>query len=154
MPEIKRLPGETKEEAKLREQKEWLAAEPERKRQQEESRRRLCTGLMFWKVCQHKQCNRKRGCAGEVDRCFGRWWPQVPEDVKIYYRAYVTAVGQNKLSPHEAVRHAKQEVARYLEMEAHFARQKAEQEAEQAAKFAPPQPRYVPEDRAPRIRTW
>ena len=154
MPEIKRLPGETKEDAKLRVQKEWLAAEPERKREEEEARRHLCTRLLFWKVCRYKQCNRARGCAGDVDRCFNRCWPQVPEDIKVMVRAYITASARDKLPQHEAIRHAGAERARYLEMEARFARQKAEQEAATAAKFAPPQPKFVPEDRAPRIRSW
>jgi hypothetical protein len=151
---IERLPGETKKQAKLRAQKEWLAAEPERKRQEEEARRGLCTGLTFWKVCRHKQCNRQRACAGDVDRCFNRFWPLVPEEVKVEIRAMITARAEHKLPPHEAIRYARAERARYLEMEARFARQKAEQEAAQAAKFAPPQPKYVPEGRAPRIRSW
>lgn len=154
MSAIKRLPGETREEAKLRAQKEWLAAEPERKRVEEGARRKLCTGLTFWKICGHKQCLRQCACKGEVDKCFNRFWPLVPEETKTYFRAYVTAVARDKLRRPEAERHAKQEVARYLEMEARFARQKAEQEAAAAAKFAPPQPRFVPEDRAPRVRSW
>jgi hypothetical protein len=151
---IKRLPGETKEEARLRAQAEWRAAEPARKREEEESRRQLCTGLTFWRVCRHKQCNRQRACAGDADRCFTRFWPMVPEETKTYFRAYITASARDKLSHHEANRQARAEVARYLEMEARFARQKAEQAAAQAAKFAQPQPQYVPEDRAPRIRNW
>jgi hypothetical protein len=154
MTTIKRLPGETKEEAKLRARKEWLAAEPERKRVEEAARRKMCTGLTFWKVCRHKQCNRERGCSGDVDRCFNRWWPLVPENIKVGIRATITARAQHKLLPHEALRHARAERARYLEMEARFARQKAEQEVAAAQKYAPPQPRYVPEDRAPRIRSW
>jgi hypothetical protein len=153
MPEIKRLPGETREEAKLRIRKEWQAAEPERRRQEEETRRKLCTALTFWKFCGHKQCRRRCACAGDVGKCFHRLWPLVPEEVKVEFRALVTAMAKDKLPQHEAVRHAKAERARYLEMEARFARQKAEQEAEEAQRFAPPQPHYVPEDQAPRVRT-
>jgi hypothetical protein len=151
---IERLPGETKDDAKLRAQKEAQANADAERRDQAQARRGLCSTLLFWKVCRHKQCNRERGCRGDVDRCFNRLWPLVPEETKTYFRAYVTASARDKLPPHEAVRHAKAEVARYLDMEARFARQKAEQEAAQAAKFAPPQPRYVPEDRAPRVRSW
>jgi hypothetical protein len=152
--QIKRRPNETKEEAKLRAQKEAQTQIESDRRDMTEAHRTFCTGFKFWKLCGHKECERRHACVGVADLCFDRFFRLFPEKTKVYVRAFVTARARDKLPPYEAVRHAKREMARYLEMEARFARQKAEQEAAQAAKFAPPQPHYVPEDRAPRVRSW
>jgi hypothetical protein len=150
--QIKRLPGETKEEAKLRSQKAAQARIDADELATKEARRMLYTAWLFWKYCPHKRCRHHCACAGDVERCHDRFWPFVPEDVKVMFRAYLTAWAGDKLPQHEALRHAGAERARYLEMEARFARRKAEREAAEAQKLAPPQPRYVPEDRAPRVR--
>lgn len=165
-PDFKRRPGETEEDARLRRQQEWLAAEPERKRQKEAAKRKLNTGFLFWTACSHRSCRRAQACRGDVERCFNRCWPHVPEDVKVYFRTFITAISKDKLSGPEAVQHAKQEVARWRDIEARFAQYKVEQDAADA-RFAAQQtraradafkayeaehPRTVPEERAPRIR--
>ena len=66
--EIKRLPGETKEEAELREAHE---------RAYEAFKRERCTYWEFWALCRHKACGRHRACVGAVERCFDRHWPLV-----------------------------------------------------------------------------
>ena len=151
MSEIKRLPGETKEDAKLRAQKEWQAQAEAGKRVLDQAKRKLYTTWFFWKFCPHKQCRRQRGCAGDLPRCHKRFWHAVPEDIKVQFRAYVTASARDKLPRHEALRHAREERARYLAMEARFAQDRVK--AAEAAKPAETV-RFVPENRAPRVRSW
>jgi hypothetical protein len=148
MPEIKRLPGETKEDAKLRAQNEAQAQIEADKRERADARRKLYTMWQFWKFCPHKACRRQCACAGDVERCHDRFWPAVPEEAKVEFRAYVTATARDKLPRHEALRHARAERARYLEMEARFAQDKVK--AAEAAKPAETM-RFVPENRAPRV---
>ena len=151
MSEIKRLPGETKEDAKLRSQKEAQAQIEANRLATNEARRKLYTAWLFWKFCPHKACRRQCGCVGDVERCYNRFWPSVPEDIKVQSRAYVTASARDKLPPHEALRHAREERARYLAMEARFAQDRVK--AAEAAKPAETV-RFVPENRAPRVRSW
>ena len=40
-------------------------------------KRRRCTDWLFWELCAYKPCRRHRGCAGDVTRCFDRFWPLV-----------------------------------------------------------------------------
>ena len=76
MPQIKRLPGETKADTNPRAQKE--AAEFEaHQRAYDALKRRRCTDWLFWELCAYKPCRRHRGCAGDVTRCFDRFWPLV-----------------------------------------------------------------------------
>jgi hypothetical protein len=78
----------------------------------EEAERHLYTVLRFWTVCPDKPCRRARACRGDVRVCHRRWWPHVPEEIKIQLRTVITA-RNGGLSPQEAVRAAKMEVARY-----------------------------------------
>ena len=76
------------------------------------ARRGLNTVLQFWIDCADKQCLRAKGCRGDVDACFRRYWPQVPEELKVWMRAGITA--RNKgLSVQEAGRVAEAEVERW-----------------------------------------
>ena len=92
MSDIKRLPGETKDDAKLRVQKEAQAQIEADRRETHEARRKLYTVWLFWKFCPHKQCRRQYACVGDVQRCYNRFWPQVTEHIKVHFRALVTAV--------------------------------------------------------------
>ena len=55
------------------------------------ARRKLCTALNFWRVCERKVCRRARGCAGDANACFVHFWPHVPEEVKIRIQAGIVA---------------------------------------------------------------
>ena len=151
MSQIKRLPGETKEDAKLREQKEWQAKAEADKRAFDKVKCKLYTVWGVPKFCPHKECRRRCACVGDADRCFKRFWPMVPEDIKVQIRAEIIATARDKLPRHEALRHAREERARYLAMEARFAQDKVK--AAEAAKPAETV-RFVPENRAPRVRSW
>lgn len=150
MSEIKRPRGEPKDDATPRAQQE-TEARPEADLQ-EDGLRQVHTGLGFWKFCPHKRCRRARACSGDVEDCSLRFWPLVPEQVKAMIRAYTTAVVDDGRPRLEAARHAAQEVARWRAWEARLA-QDQEDRAKAAARFAPPQPRTVPDDRAPRVRS-
>jgi hypothetical protein len=151
MSKIERLPGETKEDAKLRAQREAQAEIEANQRATDAAWRGLFTVLRLWKFCPFKRCRHACACSGDATRCYNRFWPLVPEHTKVYLRAYITASARDELPRREAVRHAEQELARYLAMEARDAQDKAEREAAAAARFAPPQPRTVPDHLAPRI---
>src|SRR5690242_10644102 len=122
---IERRPGETKEEAERRFREEAQVEVEQNKRDEEARRRWLNSSLLFWRCCRSKRCNRARRCAGDVNPCFDRFWPQVPEELKVEIRATFTALAQG-MPPHEATRHAEAEVARHLELAARFAQMAAD----------------------------
>jgi hypothetical protein len=153
MSEIKRLPGETKEDARLRAQQEWLAAQPERRRKEDGAMRKLHDLLQFWKFCPHKRCRHLSRCSGDARQCFNRFWPRVPEEVKVEIRAAIVARAGG-MSVAEAARHGRDERVRYVELEARFAREKEEPDAAATQRVAPPQSRTIPDGLAPRIRPW
>lgn len=62
----------------------------------EEGRRSLCTFFGFWKFCGSKGCMRARACVGDFERCFGRFWDFVPEDVKAQLHAGLQARAAGK----------------------------------------------------------
>ena len=62
----------------------------------EGARRELCTVLLFWKFCGDRQCLRARGCAGNVEGCFARFWPHVPEPLKFTIRSFIKASGPGR----------------------------------------------------------
>src|SRR5438132_1505126 len=72
-------------------------------------RRFLCTQFKFWHVCTRKACRRALKCSGDPPACFALWWPHVPEEIKILYRAGIKARCAG-LSPREAARVATAEV--------------------------------------------
>ena len=53
--------------------------------------RQLCSHLLFWKACGHKKCLRARACVVDSRACFGRFWPLVPEELKISIRTTIKA---------------------------------------------------------------
>lgn len=94
-------------EAIARAQREWQARETAERKQM---RRWQCTLFLFWSVCTNKACRRARACAGEPEACFARWWPHVPQEVKVRYRAMVKTSDR---SPAEIGRAGAEAVARY-----------------------------------------
>ena len=80
-------------------------------------RRKLNSSFLFWSVCPDKPCRRTRSCRGDVQACFARCWPFVPEENKILLRAYITACGRG-LPAREALRAANAELVQMRELEA------------------------------------
>ena len=78
-----------------------------------------CNILSFWRVCQERSCRRARGCAGDSRACFERWWPIVPEELKIWLRTAMTSQAKG-LSPADAVNAANAEVVRCRELDKHI----------------------------------
>jgi hypothetical protein len=101
---------------------------------QKQARRGMCSWLMFWKACGHKKCLRAHACAAKVDDCFDRFWPIVPEWLKVCIRAAGKAK-EAGLSPPQVKAEIARELARWQEM-------MARQEAWQAA--AEPAPQSLP----------
>ncbi len=81
----------------------------------DEYRRTTCTLLLFWTVC-GSRCRRAKACMGDPHACFKRWWPHVPEEVKNWFRFSIKA-RQAGMTPAEASRHVKAEMARWNEIE-------------------------------------
>jgi hypothetical protein len=74
--------------------------------------RDLCSHLLFWKFCGHKKCLRVRACAVDCKECFDRFWPLVPEELKISIRTMAKAQ-QARLSPDETAAEIERELARW-----------------------------------------
>jgi glycosidase len=89
------------EDAKKRAQQQFMREQEARDRQQLESRRWLCTFLRFWRVCADRRCMRARQCAGDVEACFNRFWPHVPEDIKNQIRQTIKFMNDG-MPPHQA----------------------------------------------------
>lgn len=89
------------------------AAAPTSAADRAEGRRSMCTAFLFWKACRSKGCRRARGCAGrDPDACFERWWPHLPEEFKVQFRAFMTALKQG-LPRADALKAAATETARW-----------------------------------------
>jgi hypothetical protein len=117
-------------------------------------KRTLNTNYLFWTVCEDKACARARGCAGaDPEACLNRFWPAVPEEMKIELRAYAVGVVQKHMSKQEALAYAASEVERWKACQAEDER---EWQAFQAA-LREPEPETAPPDpkphSGPRIRT-
>ncbi len=108
---------------------------------QQQARRGLCSWLMFWKACGHKKCLRAQACAADVNDCFDRLWPIVPERLKIGIRAAAKAA-EARLSPAETMAAIKRDLARWDEMMA------SQAAAQAAAEPAPQSPPVMPPPRA------
>ena len=80
--------------------------------EQTESRRHLCSFFWFWKACGSKQCLRARACAGDADVCFSRFWPLVPQELKIGIHALIKAT-QARLSKSETKAAIVREITRW-----------------------------------------
>ena len=78
-------------------------------------RAHLNTFLDFWRVCGAAPCRRAHACRGDADACFGRHWPMVSEEFKVWFRAMVNARSAGR-TPQEVDRIAMAEVARWREL--------------------------------------
>ena len=85
--------------------------EPQRRQQDEQTRRNTHDFFQFWMMCQEKPCARSRRCVGELYPCFSRHWPLVPEEQKNWFRAAIKALAGG-VSKQEAARIADAEAAR------------------------------------------
>ena len=99
--------------------------------------RALCKMLKFWRACAQKLCRRTHACSGDPHACFARWWPPIPEDEKVWFRAMIKARVAG-LGPREIVKAADAEVARYADLLARHIERRAQYEQPQTgAKSAP-----------------
>ena len=69
-------------------------------RDRETGKRMFHNMLGFWRVCGKPLCRRNRACTGDVDACFQRFWPLVPEETKEYVRGCIRAA-QHTRDPQE-----------------------------------------------------
>ena len=51
--------------------------------------------LKFWRACPNKRCRRARMCVGDGSRCHAIFWPVVPEEAKVFWRAALDALRNN-----------------------------------------------------------
>ena len=97
----------------------------------------------FWRGCDAQPCRRRRGCAGNGEACFKRFWPLTPEAPKVYLRAALRARNAGRSVP-EAIEDAEAEVVRaaghiaYVDAEWEKRQRAAEAEARQTAPAAAP----------------
>ena len=130
-------PRNTDEEKAIA-QRQWMARE---KAELEWIRRSVCTTYKFWHVCPQKACGRAHACTGDAFACFDRWWPIVPEDLKIQLNVAIKA-RHDGMSPKEAVRRGTEEAALWRAQQA--AKGEAAQGGAVANAAAPPAPIYQP----------
>jgi hypothetical protein len=104
------------------------------------AQRKLCSYLMFWKFCGHKKCLRERACAVDGKDCFDRFWPLLPEEIKISVRTEIKAA-KARLSSVETMAAIERDLARWRESM-----------APRAVPQAPPIARAVPRAPDPRLR--
>jgi hypothetical protein len=118
--------------------------------QQAAGRRGLCSSLLFWKACGRKKCLRARACVVDGNDCFRRFWPLVPEELKIAIRTTIKT-RQAGLSRPETAAEIKRERARWREtMAPRAVPQAAAEPALQSPLIAPTAPsRRAP---SPRVR--
>jgi len=96
----------------------------------------------YWTVCGASACKRQRGCAGDAEACFERFWRWTPESIKIRFRASIKALNEGVTSVAELTRITDAEVERAAE---HIARVDAETaRAWEAAQRAPQKPQQTP----------
>jgi hypothetical protein len=118
--------------------------------EQVQARRKMCSWLLFWQACGHKRCLRARACALESNDCFRRFWPLVPEQLKISIRAGMEASAAG-LSRPEIAAAIERAQARWRATQAPPATENpAPQPVEVAA--APPRRVAAPARSGPRIR--
>jgi hypothetical protein len=68
--------------------------------------------LQFWSLCGQPACRRARACVGDAEACFKRFWPLVPEEFKVWFRAGIKARVDGH-SPREAAAIGDTEVVRW-----------------------------------------
>jgi hypothetical protein len=116
--------------------------------EQTEMRRVQCTLFQFWRGCALKRCRRARRCDGDPHACFERWWPLVPEVLKVQYRAAIVALGAG-LSPHAAAQAARAEVERWRASQAPIGRNEEAEAAVPTAAQPAASAAHLPAEAAP-----
>lgn len=134
--------------AKRKSKKQAQAENLARAEELKQARRDMCSWLKFWKYCGHKKCLHVRGCADDAFDCFDRFWPIVPERIKVCIRAAGKA-HQAKLPRPEVKAHIERELARW---DAFVASEEARQAATQAAAEPAPQSTAIVPAPSPRLR--
>ena len=79
--------------------------------------RGMCNLFGFWRACPGKVCGRNTSCSGDARACFDRFWPLVPERVKVEFRVTLKAAHAGG-SPEEVKRKIREELARFDEIAA------------------------------------
>jgi len=62
----------------------------------EDTRWVLNNALKFWRACPTKRCRRARSCVGDTMRCHKIFWPVVPQELKVWWRAVLDAKRTNR----------------------------------------------------------
>jgi hypothetical protein len=57
----------------------------------EDDRWILNNAMMFWRACPNKRCRRARSCVGDAAQCHAIFWPVVPPELKVWWRAICDA---------------------------------------------------------------
>jgi hypothetical protein len=141
------MPARRKPAKRMRPRPDYFRAHLE---EQVQARRAVCSLLLFWQACGHKRCLRARACALESNDCFRRFWPLVPEQLKISIRAGMeaSAAGLSRLEIEAAIARAQ---ARWRDTQAPpETTSPAPQSAEVAV--APPRRIAAPARSGPRVR--
>jgi hypothetical protein len=84
----------------------------EAKAEEASNLRVVCNVFRFWWVCEEKLCCRNKKCSGDSVACFNRFWPQVPERMKVAFRTIVVTA-KERLSPPELDRRVAEALARF-----------------------------------------
>jgi hypothetical protein len=116
--------------------------------EQTQMRRVQCTLFQFWRGCARKRCRRARRCDGDPHACFERWWPLMPEHLKVQYRAAIVALGAG-MSPHAAAQTARTEAERWRASQAQPPRGDAAETAAPAAAQPAASTAHPPAEAAP-----
>ena len=70
-----------------------------------EALREFNTMLRYWIACPNRRCRRHRRCCGDVESCHTLFWPAVPEEFKVWWRA-ICAARRDRSSQRQALRSA------------------------------------------------
>jgi hypothetical protein len=153
----KRKPTENMEddeapEAKRRAREEFERRRAENDRVRDEARRHMFSFFKMWTICPDKRCIRTRSCAGDLEEClYGRWHQVIPPEFKALLQKSIANMREGH-SAHEAVRLAREDMAR---REAVIAALDARKRSDEtiAAPASPPTAPVTPETHpGPRVR--
>ena len=82
--------------------------------------REFNTMLRYWTACPNRRCRRARRCCGDVESCHALFWPVVPEEIKVWWRAICEA-RRDRSSQRQALRAASAAVAGWRRRQAQAA---------------------------------
>ena len=148
-------PGPAPDDDKKRRQEEFQREQEASRRQQLEGRRGLGNVLKFWQFCPDPRCKRANRCAGDVEVCFGHFWPHVPEDLKNTIRQTVKFASEG-MPPRQAAAAAIDYVAQRKRIDEETMAREAVRAAQAPTEPAPAPVRITrtqpPPHAGPRIR--